>query len=261
MANLAVFDPRHNQILAALPGRDYTRLEHDLERVALVPGALLHAAGDPLKFVYFPTTAIIALILANDSGASAELAMIGRDGLVGIPLVLGGVNTRFAIMVQSGGEACRLSAELMCRERDEGGNLQRLSLRYAQALMTQMAYSIVCNRHHLVDRQLCRWLLSSLDLLPGNQVDVTQEMIARMLGVRREAVTEAAGKLQSAGLIQYRRGHITVNDRAGLEARACECYRAVREEYEHLFGAQAASKCSSINCTLETPRNSLIPSR
>ena len=261
MAGLLAHDPRQNQILAALPARDYARLVGELEHVTLVPGALLHAPGAPFEFAYFPTTAIVALILANDSGASAELAMTGRDGLVGIPLVLGGVSTRFAMTVQSGGEAWRLPAEVMCRERDRGGKLQRLSLCYAQALMTQMAHSIVCNRHHLVDRQLCRWLLSSLDLLPGNQVDVTQEVIAHMLGVRREAVTEAAGKLQAEGLIRYRRGHITVNDRAGLEARACECYRAVRTECDRLFEAQAASKCSSINCTLDTPRNSLMPRR
>lgn len=261
MAGLPMDDPRQNHILAALPERDYARLAGELERVELVPGALLHAPGAPFEFAYFPTTAIVALVLANDSGASAELAMTGKDGLVGIPLVLGGVSSRFALIVQSGGEAWRLRAEVLCRERDRGGNLQRLSLRYTQALMAQMAYSIVCNRHHLVDRQLCRWLLSSLDLLPGNQVDVTQEVIAHMLGVRREAVTEAAGKLQAEGLIRYRRGHITVNDRAGLEARACECYRAVRTECDRLFEAQAASKCSSINCTLDTPRNSLIPRR
>ena len=235
MVGLLAHDPRQNLILAALPERDYARLVGELERVTLVPGALLHAAGAPFEFAYFPTTAIVALILANDSGASAELAMTGKDGLVGIPLVLGGVSTRFAMTVQSGGEAWRLPAEVMCRERDQGGSLQRLSLCYAQALMTQMAHSIVCNRHHLVDRQLCRWLLSSLDLLPGNQVDVTQEVIAHMLGVRREAVTEAAGKLQAAGLIQYRRGQITVTDRPGLEARVCECYGVVRAEYERLF--------------------------
>jgi CRP-like cAMP-binding protein len=256
-----IHDPRENHLLGALPERDYARLAGELECVALVPGTLLNAPGAPFEFAYFPTTAIVALILGRDGGASAELAMTGKDGLVGIQRVLGGVSTRFALTVQSGGEAWRLRAEVIDRERDHGGDLQRLALCYAQALMTQMAHNIVCNRHHLVDRQLCRWLLSSLDLLPGNQVDVTQEVIARMLGVRREAVTEAAGKLQAEGLIRYRRGHIMVIDRVGLEVRACECYRAVREDYERLFAAQAASKCSSISCTLDTPRNSLMPRR
>lgn len=261
MAGLSAHDPRQNQILAALPERDYARLVGELEHVSLAAGALLHEPGAAFEFAYFPTTAIVALILGTDRGASAELAMTGNDGLVGIQLVLGGASTRFAMTVQSGGEAWRLRAEVVDRERGQGADLQRLSLCYAQALMTQMAHNIVCNRHHLVDRQLCRWLLSSLDLLRGNQVDVTQEVIARMLGVRREAVTEAAGKLQAEGLIRYRRGHITVTDRAGLEARACDCHRAVRDEYERLFGDQAASKCSSINCTLDTPRNSLMPRR
>jgi len=237
MAGLPAHDPRENHILARLPVPDYARLVGELERVALVPGASLHVAHAPLAFAYFPTTSIVALILANDGGASAQLAMTGKDGVAGIPLVLGGVSTPCAMTVQSGGEAYRLRAEVICRECDRGGSLQRLSLCYVQALMMQMAHNVVCNRHHLVDRQLCRWLLSSLDLLPANQLDVTQEVIARMLGVRREAVTEAAGKLQADGLIRYRRGHITVVDRARLEARACGCYRAVKDEYGRLFGA------------------------
>jgi PAS domain-containing protein len=234
MPRTLIHNPRQNRVLAGLPVREYARLVDDLELVTLAPGETLYEPGDSLKFVYFPTTCIVSLIFSTANGASTELAMTGNDGLVGIPLVLGGESTTHTVAVQSAGGAYRLRAEVMCWELDQGGNLQRLCLCYAQALMTQMAHSIVCNRHHTVDRQLCRWLLFSLDLLPGNQLDVTQELIARMLGVRREAVTEAAGKLQGCGLIHYRRGHITVTDRPGLEARACECYGIVKAEYERL---------------------------
>ena len=235
MPDTLTHNPRQNRVLAALPVTEYARLVDDLELVIFPTGEVLYESGDSLEFVFFPTTSIASLIFSTENGASTELAMTGNDGLVGIPLVLGGDTTTHAVAVQSEGGAYRLRAEVMRWELAQGGSLQRLSLWYAQALMTQMAQSVVCNRHHTVDQQLCRWLLLSLDLLPGNQLDVTHEMIARMLGVRREAITEAAGKLQAAGLIQYRRGHVTVTDRLGLEARACECYGAVKSESDRLF--------------------------
>ena len=234
MSDTLTHNPRQNRILAALPPKEFARLADDLDFVVLAPGEVLYESGDNLGYVYFPTTCIVSLMFSTESGASTELAMSGNDGLVGVPLVLGGETTTYAMAVQSGGGAYRLRAEVLRWELDQGASLLRLSLGYAQALMTQMGQGVVCNRHHTVDQQLCRWLLLSLDLLPANQIDVTQELIARMLGVRREAVTEAAGKLQEAGLIQYRRGHITVTDRPGLEARVCECYGVVRSEYERL---------------------------
>ena len=241
MSIMVTHSPRQNRILASLGTVELARLEDDLERVTLTGGQVIFEPGDHLAFIYFPTTCIISLIFSTENGSSAELAMTGNDGLVGIPLVLGGETTTYKMVVQSAGVAYRLPAEIMSWEIDQGGNLQRLSLRYAQALMTQMAQSVVCNRHHSVDKQLCRWLLLSLDQLPGNQIDITQELIGNMLGVRREAVTEAAGKLQTAGLIQYRRGHITVTDRPGLEARVCECYRVVKSEYDRLFNLNPAT--------------------
>jgi len=235
MPDTLTHSPRQNRILAALPTDEYVRLVDDLEIVSLAVGQILYEPGDSLGFVYFPITCIVSLIFTTENGASAELAMTGNDGLVGIPLVLGGEATTHKVVVQSEGVAYRLRAQVLCWELKQGGDLQRLSLSYAQALMTQMAQSVVCNRHHTVDQQLCRWLLLSLDQLPGNQLNMTQELIANMLGVRREAVTEAAGKLQAAGLIHYSRGHITVIDRPGLEARSCECYRVVKSEYDRLF--------------------------
>ncbi|MCK6410579.1 Crp/Fnr family transcriptional regulator [Thauera sp.] len=224
-----------NRILAALPVNERARLMDDLERVTLPLGHVLYEPGDALGFVVFPTSCIVSLVFTTEDGSTAELAMTGKDGLVGIPLVLGGATSTHKAVVQCAGTAWRLRAEVMSWELAQHGHLQRLALGYTQALMTQMAQSVVCNRHHAVDQQLCRWLLLSLDQLPGNQLNMTQELIANMLGVRREAVTEAAGKLQAAGLIQYRRGQITVIDRAGLEARACECYSVVSAEYERLF--------------------------
>lgn len=227
--------PLQNRILAALPAAERARLLDDLELVTLPIGDILFAPGDILAFAYFPVTCIVSLVFTTEDGASAELAMTGSDGLVGMPLVLGGRTTTHRAVVQCQGAAYRLRAEVMEWELDQHGSLLHLCMRYTQALMTQMAQSVVCNRHHAVDQQLCRWILLSLDQLPGNQLDMTQELIANMLGVRREAVTEAAGKLQAAGLIHYRRGHITVTDRRGLEARVCECYRVVRAEYHRLF--------------------------
>ncbi len=234
--------PRQNRILAALPVEAYARLLDDLELVHLAPERVLYEAGDCLDFAYFPTTCIASLLHSTENGASTELAMTGNDGLVGIPLVFGGETATYKLIVQRAGAAYRLRAEVLRWELDQGGMLQRLSLRYAQALMTQMAQSVVCYRHHALEQQLCRWLLFSLDLQIGNQLDVTQELIASKLGVRREGVTEAAGKLQTDGLIRYRRGHISVTDRAGLEARACECYGVVRSECRRLFALDPAQR-------------------
>jgi len=229
------YSPKQNRILGALAANDFARLQDDLELVHLELGQVLYESGDTLGHIYFPVTCIVSLIFTTQKGATAELAITGNDGLVGIPLVLGGDTTTHRVVVQSAGAAYRLRVETIRWELDQGGELQHLALRYTQALMTQMAQSIVCNRHHSVDQQLCRWLLLSLDRLPGNQLNMTQELIANMLGVRREAVTEAAGKLQAAGLIEYSRGHITVTDRPGLEARACECYATVKAEYDRIF--------------------------
>lgn len=228
-------NPRQNRMLSSLPGPDFSRLVDDLELVSLSLGQILYESGDVLAYVYFPTNCIVSLVSTTHNGSSAELAMTGNDGMVGFPLVLGGETTTHKVVVQSAGGAYRLRAEIVRWEFDQGGNLQLLALRYTQALLTQVAQGVVCNRHHTVDQQLCRWLLLSLDQLPGNQLDMTQELIANMLGVRREAVTEAAGKLQTAGLIHYRRGHITVTDRPALEQRVCECYEVVRSEYDRLF--------------------------
>lgn len=230
-----IHNPRQNRILSNLPGLDYNRLVDDLELVKLTLGQILYESGDVLAYIYFPTNCIVSLVSTTHNGSSAELAMTGNDGLVGFPLVLGGETTTHKVVVQSAGGAYRLRAEIVRWEFDQGASLQRLALRYTQALLTQIAQGVVCNRHHTVDQQLCRWLLLSLDQLPGNQLDMTQELIANMLGVRREAVTEAAGKLQAAGLIHYRRGHITVTDRPTLEQRVCECYEVVRSEYNRLF--------------------------
>ncbi len=237
-----IFDgARQNRILAALLPEEYARLTDDLEFVSLTAGQTILESGDDLTSVYFPTTCIFSLISSLKDGSSVELAMTGNDGLIGIPLVLGGDTANYRIVVQHAGGAYRLRAELMSWELNQGGNLRRMSLCYTQALMTEMAQSVLCNRHHTVDQQLCRWLLRNLDQISGMQLDVTQETISNLLGVRREGVTEAACKLQSAGLIQYRRGHITVLDRAGLESRACECYAIVRAEYQRLLQLMTAS--------------------
>ena len=235
MPNTMTQNPRQNRILAALPAPEYARLEGDLELVTLPVGKILYQPGDSLGFIYFPTSCIVSLIYDTENGSSTELAMTGNDGLAGISLILGGGTTRYKVMVQSAGDAWRVRSEVISWELDQGGALLRHCLCYAQVLMTQMAQSVVCNRHHTVDQQLCRWLLHSLDKRTSNQIDMTQEHISNMLGVRREAVTEAAGKLQAAGLIHYSRGHITVIDRPGLETRVCECYRVVKSESDRLF--------------------------
>ena len=227
--------PRQNRILAALSTAEYSRLADDLEPVALKIGQVVHEQGDVVNYVYFPTTCSVSLMSTTENGSSAELAMTANDGLIGTGLVLGSDTAPYRVVVQRAGKAYRMRSEVMRWELDQGGALQRLALRYVRALMTQMAQNVVCNRHHSVVQQLCRWLLLNLDRIPGNQIDTTQEQIANRLGVRREGVTEAAGKLQAAGLISYSRGRITVSDRPGLEARVCECYAAVKQETDRLL--------------------------
>ncbi|MGB4065874.1 MAG: Crp/Fnr family transcriptional regulator [Azonexus sp.] len=227
--------PKGNRILAALSSDDYFRLLGNLELTRLALGEVLYDSGDRQRYIHFPTTCIVSLGFSTEDGSSAQLAIVGNDGLVGVPMILGGKTTTHSAVVQSAGNAFRLRADRARSELIKGGGLQSLSLLYTQALMTQMAQSVVCNRHHSIKQQLCRWLLLSLDRLPGNQLNVTQELIGHMLGVRREAVTEAAGKLQAAGLIQYSRGRITVIDRAGIEALVCECYVAAKVEIDRLF--------------------------
>jgi CRP-like cAMP-binding protein len=228
-------NPKQNHLLAALPAADYARLLPDLELIPMPLGWAVYESGGQLGYLYFPTTSIVSLLYVMQSGASAEIAITGNEGLVGISLFMGGESTPSRAVVQSAGDGYRLKASILKREFALGGNLQHLALRYTQALITQMAQTAVCNRHHAVDQQLCRWLLLSLDRLAGNELLMTQELIANMLGVRREGVTEAAGKLQAEGLIQYSRGHIKVLDRAGLEKRVCECYAVVKKELDRLL--------------------------
>jgi len=231
--------PRQNRLLAALPAADYERLLPELELVPLPLGWAVYEAGGHLGYVYFPVDSIISLLYVMEDGASAEIAVTGFDGVVGIALFMGGETTPSRAVVQSAGYAYRLKAVVLKREFEQGGELQHLALRYTQALITQMAQTAVCNRHHSVEQQLARWLLLSLDRLSSNELAMTQELIANMLGVRREGVTEAAGHLQRAGLIHYSRGHITVLDRPKLEHRVCECYAVVKKEYDRLLPAPA----------------------
>ena len=228
-------DPRLNHLLAALAQPEATRWLPQLEWVDLPLGQVLYESGRTLSHVYFPTSAIVSLLYVMENGASAEIAVVGNEGLVGISLFMGGDSTPSRAVVQSAGAGFRLKASLMKAEFDRAGPVMHLLLRYTQALITQMAQTAVCNRHHSLDQQLCRWLLLSLDRLSGNELVMTQELIANMLGVRREGVTEAALKLQAAGLIRYARGRISVLDRPGLEARTCECYAVVKREYARLL--------------------------
>jgi CRP-like cAMP-binding protein len=227
--------PQQNHLLAALPAEDYARLAPELELVPMPLGWAVYESGGRMSFLYFPTTSIVSLLYVMESGASAEIAITGNEGVVGISLFMGGESTPSRGVVQSEGYGYRLGASVMRREFALGGSLQHLALRYTQALLTQMAQTAVCNRHHALDQQLCRWLLLSLDRLQGNELLMTQELIANMLGVRREGVTEAAGKLQAEGLIHYRRGKITVLDREKLEQRVCECYAVVKREFDRLL--------------------------
>jgi len=234
-------DPRKNHLLAALPDAEWQRWLSQLELVDMPLGKVLYESGSRMTHVYFPTTSIVSLLYVMEDGASAEIAVVGHEGIVGISLFMGGESTPSRAVVQSAGQGFRLKANLMMREFNRAGPVLHVLLRYTQALITQMAQTAVCNRHHSLDQQLCRWLLLSLDRLPSVELVMTQELIANMLGVRREGVTEAAGQLQTAGLIRYRRGHITVLDRDRLEQRACECYAVVKNEYDRLLPASTAT--------------------
>jgi CRP-like cAMP-binding protein len=239
--NTASPDHTENHLLAALPEAERQRWLPQLERVEMPLGQVLYESGGTLSHVYFPTTAIVSLLYVMENGASAEIAVVGNEGIIGISLFMGGESTSSRAVVQSAGLGFRLKAQTMKDEFNKAGAVLHLLLRYTQALITQMAQTAVCNRHHSLDQQLCRWLLLSLDRLQGNELVMTQELIANMLGVRREGVTEGALKLQQAGLIRYTRGHISVLDRDGLEKRSCECYAVVKKEYDRLLPEQPAA--------------------
>jgi CRP-like cAMP-binding protein len=230
-------DPRQNLLLAALPADHLERWQAALAPVDMPLGAALYESGVAMTDVYFPCTAIVSLLYVMEDGASAEIAVVGNEGIVGVAVFMGGETTPSRAVVQSAGRGFRVRGQWLRNEFEHSAPVLHLLLRYTQALITQMAQTAVCNRHHSLDQQLCRWLLLSLDRLQEPQLAMTQELIANMLGVRREGVTEAAGALQRDGLISYRRGHITVLDRAGLERRTCECYAVVRKEYDRLLPA------------------------
>jgi len=227
--------PRHNHLLDALPKDDCQRIFPQLELVPLALGQVLHECGSDIGYAYFPIQGIVSKLYVMENGSSAEIAVVGHEGIVGIALFMGGGTMPHRAVVQSAGYAYRLRGRLLRDEFNRNGALLHLLLRYTQALITQMAQTAVCNRHHSIDQQLCRWLLLSLDRLSGNELIMTQELIANMLGVRREGVTEAARKLQAAGLIEYHRGHIIMLDRPGLERRVCECYQVVKMEFDRLL--------------------------
>lgn len=227
--------PNQNHLLAALPTAEYERIAPYLELVEMRLGDVLYESGGQLQYVYFPVNAIVSLHYVMEDGASAEVAGVGNEGVVGISLFMGGMTTTSRATVQTAGYGYRLRGRLITEEFNRAGAMMRLMLRYTQSLITQMSQTAVCNRHHSVEQQLCRWLLATLDRLPSNELTMTQELIAGMLGVRREGITEAAGHLQQAGFIRYRRGHITVLDRLGLERRVCECYAVIKKENARLL--------------------------
>ena len=227
--------PSQNHLLAALPTADFEAIADHLELVPLALGQMLYEPGTQLRHAYFPTNSIVSLHYVTETGSSAETAGVGNEGVVGISLYMGGDTTSSSAVVQTAGHAYRLDRRVLMQEFNRAGLFQRLLLRYTQALMTQMAQTAVCNRHHSVEQQLCRWLLLTLDRVPTRDLTMTQELVASMLGVRRESVTEAAGRLQTAGYIRYRRGHIGVLDRAGLERQTCECYGVVKKELDRLL--------------------------
>jgi CRP-like cAMP-binding protein len=234
-------DPRKNQLLAALPETELQRWLPHLEHVDMRLGEVLYEAGSTLTHVYFPTTAIVSLLYVMQNGESAEIAVVGNDGLVGVSLFMGGDSTSSRALIQSAGGAFRLPAPLMKEEFDRGGPVLHLFLRYTQALITQMVQTAACNRHHSLDQQLCRWLLLSLDRLQGTEMVMTQALIAHMLGVPLNGATAGALKLQTAGLIDYTKGRIRVLDRGGLEKRTCECYAVVKKEYDRLLPQKLAA--------------------
>lgn len=240
-------NPNQNHLLAALPAEIFDRLLPHLELVSMPLGQVLYESGDQLHHVYFPTTTIVSLHYVMENGSSAEIAGVGNEGVVGVSLFMGGKTTPSLATVQAAGWGYRLKGRLMVEEFNQAGPMMRLMLRYTQALMTQISQTAVCNRYHTIEQQLCRWLLLTLDRLPSNELTITQELIAIMLGVRREGITEAAGNLQRAGLISYRRGHITVLDRSGLESNACECYHVVKKESDRLLCDVQAVKGFPVN--------------
>lgn len=232
---LLLHSPSQNHLLAALPNAEFEPLAPHLELVPMALGQMLYEPGTLLSHAYFPTNSIISLHYVTESGATAETAGVGNEGMLGVPLFMGGETTPSSAVVQTAGHAYRLDRHYLKQEFERGGLLQRLLLRYTQALITQMAQTAVCNRYHSVEQQLCRWLLLTMDRVPTRELTMTQELVASMLGVRRESVTEAAGSLQGGGYIRYRRGHITVLDRTGLERHACECYGVVKKEITRLL--------------------------
>lgn len=241
------YHPRQNRLLAALPEAEYVRLLPNLEPVPMPLGQVLYESGEQMHHVYFPIDAIVSMLYVMEDGASAEIAVVGNEGVVGVSLFMGGETTPSRAVVQSAGHAYQLKGQILKEIFHRAGGRRAgvfhdLLLRYTQALLTQMSQTAVCNRHHSLDQQFCRWLLLSLDRLPTNELVMTQELIANMLGVRRESVTEAAGNVQRAGLIEYHRGRITVRDRAGLEARVCECYAVVKREFDRLLPQRDTEK-------------------
>jgi len=242
----APHSPRQNHLLAALPPTEFARLQEHLELVPMRLGEALYESGGRLRHVYFPTTSIVSLLYVMEDGASAEIAVVGNEGILGIALFMGGETTPSRAVVQSAGYGYRMEAQLLKQEFNRTAAVMHLLLRYTQALITQMAQTAVCNRHHSVEQQLCRWLLLSLDRLSTQELTMTQELIANMLGVRREGVTEAAGSLQRAGLIRYSRGRITVLNRPGLEQQVCECYAVVKREVDRLLSDIPAADPSRI---------------
>jgi CRP-like cAMP-binding protein len=241
MAKASKFQPLvGNRLLAALPEEEYQRLKPSFELLALPVGKVIYQAEQQLNYLYFPTTSMVALLYTLEDGMSAEVGLTGNDGVVGIGLFLGGDSTPNQAVVQIGGEAIRIEARVVQQEFKRGAGFQQVLLRYTQALITQISQTAICNRLHSVEQRFCRWLLLSHDRIKSDQLVMTQELIASMLGGRRESVTVAAGRLQDAGLIRYARGHITILDRAGLEANVCECYRVVKTEYERLFTVEPA---------------------
>lgn len=228
-------NPNQNRLLAALHDAELERLAPHLELIPMLLGDVLCESGSKLQHVYFPTTAIVSLLYVLENGGSSEIAGVGNEGILGISLFMGGDTTPSRAVVQTSGYGYRLKSKILMEEFDRAGLMLRLLLRYTQALLTHMSQTAVCNRHHSVEQQLCRWLLLTMDRLPSNELTMTQELIANMLGVRREGVTEAAGKLQKQGYIRYRRGHITVLSRLGLESNVCECYEVVKKEFVRLL--------------------------
>ena len=255
----SLHSPLQNHLLAALPADEFNRLQPHLELVAMPLGEALYESGGRLNHVYFPTTSIVSLLYVLENGSSAEIAIVGNEGILGISIFMGGETTPSRAVVQSGGFGYRLKAQLLKTEFNRAGAVLHLLLRYTQALITQMTQTAVCNRHHSVEQQLCRWLLLSIDRLPDNTLDMTQDLIANMLGVRREGVTEAAGKLQRAGLISYSRGRIKVLDRLGLERTVCECYAVVKLEFDRLMSSLPAPAMVAIPI-LESISGAPLPS-